>query len=135
MATRERPLSPHLQVYRPMYTMVTSITHRITGVALGVAFLAFAWWLVGLAVGPEYYGYVAHALGSPFGLLVLAGFALAYWYHFCAGIRHLVMDTGRGLEKADARRTSAYVFVATAILTLLTWYAMYALAQRAGGAA
>jgi succinate dehydrogenase / fumarate reductase cytochrome b subunit len=66
---------------------------------------------------------------------VLGGIALAFWYHFCAGIRHLVMDTGRGLEKAEARRSSRYVFAATALLALLTWYAMYALAQRAGGAA
>ena len=88
MAARERPLSPHLQVYRPMYTMVLSISHRITGIALSVAFLAFAWWLVALAIGPESYDRAASALGSPLGLLVIAGCVLAYWYHFCAGIRH-----------------------------------------------
>lgn len=135
MATRERPLSPHLQVYRPMYTMVLSISHRITGIALSVAFVVFAWWLVALAIGPEAYDRAATALGSPFGLLVIAGFVLAYWYHFCAGIRHLIWDTGRMLEKPAARRSALVVLVATVVLTLATFAAMYALAQRAGGAA
>jgi succinate dehydrogenase / fumarate reductase, cytochrome b subunit len=134
MATRERPLSPHLQVYRPMYTMVLSISHRITGIALTVAFLAFAWWLVALAIGPESYDRAASALGSPLGLVVLAGFVLAYWYHFCAGIRHLIWDTGHMLEKPAARRSAVFVLVATVVLTLLTYWAMYALAARAGGA-
>lgn len=135
MATRERPLSPHLQVYRPMYTMATSITHRITGLALAVAFVAFAWWLVALATGPEAYGAFASVAGSSLGLLVLAGFAFAYWYHFCAGIRHLIWDTGRMMEKPDARRSAAIVVAAALVLTLLTLYGMYALVQRAGGAA
>jgi succinate dehydrogenase / fumarate reductase cytochrome b subunit len=135
MATRERPLSPHLQVYRPMYTMALSISHRITGVALSVAFLAFAWWLVALAVGPEYFARVSGILGSPVGLVILAGFALAYWYHFCAGIRHLVFDTGRMLEKPQARQSGLVVIVATLVLTAITLYAMFALAARTGGAA
>jgi succinate dehydrogenase / fumarate reductase cytochrome b subunit len=117
-----------------MYTMVLSISHRITGIALTVAFVAFAWWLVALAIGPESYDRAASALGSPFGLLVLAGFVLAYWYHFCAGIRHLVWDTGHMLEKPAARRSAVFVLAATVVLTLLTYWAMYALAARAGGA-
>jgi succinate dehydrogenase / fumarate reductase cytochrome b subunit len=135
MATRERPLSPHLQIYRPMYTMALSISHRITGVALSVGFLVLAWWLVALAVGPGYYAYVQGVIGSPLGLIAIAGFVLAYWYHFCAGIRHLVFDTGRMLEKPDARRSAVFVLVATAVLTLLSYYAIYALALRNGGAA
>lgn len=131
MAMRERPLSPHLQVYRPMYTMATSITHRITGLALTVAFVAFAWWLVALAGGPESYAGFAAVAGSPLGFLVLVGFALAFWYHFCAGIRHLIWDTGRMLEKPDARRSAAILVVATLLLTALTLVAML----RFGGAA
>lgn len=131
MATRERPLSPHLQVYRPMYTMATSITHRITGLALTVAFLLFAWWLVALASGPESYADAARLIGSPLGFLVLAAFALAFWYHFCAGIRHLIWDTGRMLEKPDARRSAVVVLVATLVLTALTLVAMF----RSGSAA
>jgi succinate dehydrogenase / fumarate reductase cytochrome b subunit len=118
-----------------MYTMALSISHRITGVALSFGFVVLAWWLVALAVGPAYFDYVGRLLGSPLGLLVLAGFALAYWYHFCAGIRHLIFDTGRMLEKPDARRSAAFVLVATAVLTLLTFWAMYALAVRNGGVA
>lgn len=131
MATRERPLSPHLQVYRPMYTMATSIAHRITGLALTVAFVAFAWWLVALASGPDSYAGFARVAGSPLGFLVLAGFAFAFWYHFCAGIRHLVWDTGRMLEKPDARRSAIVLVVATLVLTALTVVAMF----RVGGVA
>jgi succinate dehydrogenase / fumarate reductase cytochrome b subunit len=134
MATRDRPLSPHLQTYRFMYTMALSISHRITGIALSVAFLAFAWWLVALAIGPDAYAHAASLLGSPPGLLVIAGFTLAYWFHFCAGIRHLIWDTGHMLEKPAARRSAVVVLVATVVLTLLTFAAMYALAGRAGGA-
>ena len=131
MAARERPLSPHLQVYRPMYTMVLSISHRITGVALTIGLLLFAWWLLALATGPEAYARAGAFIGSPFGLLILAGFAFAYWYHFCAGIRHLVWDTGRGLEKPQARRSALVVLAATALLTLVS----VVLIVRAGGAA
>jgi succinate dehydrogenase / fumarate reductase cytochrome b subunit len=118
-----------------MYTMALSISHRITGVALSVGFLAFAWWLVALAIGPDYYARVAGILGSPLGLLAFAGFALAFWYHFCAGIRHLVFDTGRMLEKPQARKSAVVVIVATLVLTAITLYAIAALAARTGGAA
>jgi succinate dehydrogenase / fumarate reductase cytochrome b subunit len=135
MATRERPLSPHLQTYRFMYTMALSISHRISGVALSFGFLVLAWWLVSLAIGPAYYDYVAHLLGTPVGLLALAGFVVAFWYHFCAGIRHLIFDTGRMLEKPDARRSAAFVVVGTLVLSLLSFWAVYELAVRNGGAA
>lgn len=126
MQKRERPLSPHLQVYRPMYTMVLSISHRITGVALSVAFLGFAYWLLALATGPETYDRAMRLAGSPVGLLVLAGVAFAFWYHFFAGIRHLVWDTGRMLEKPAARRSAVVVVVATVVLTLATVAAIVA---------
>jgi succinate dehydrogenase / fumarate reductase cytochrome b subunit len=118
-----------------MYTMALSISHRITGIALSLGFLLFAWWLVALAVGPDAYARATRVLGSPLGLVVLAGFAFAYWYHFCAGIRHLVWDTGHMLEKPAARRSAVVVLVATVVLTLLTFWAMWALAARTGGAA
>lgn len=121
---RARPLSPHLQVYRPMYTMALSILHRATGIVLSAALVIYAWWLIALATGPETYDRVATLLGSPLGLLVPAGLALAYWYHFCAGIRHLVWDTGRMMEKPDARRSAVYVVVAALVLTALTVWAM-----------
>jgi succinate dehydrogenase / fumarate reductase cytochrome b subunit len=124
MATRPRPLSPHLQVYRPMYTMVLSITHRATGLALAVALAVLAGWLLALASGPAAYARVRAILGSPLGFLLLAGFVLAFWYHFCNGLRHLHWDIGRGLEKSSARRSGAVVVVATLGLAALTLLAM-----------
>jgi succinate dehydrogenase / fumarate reductase, cytochrome b subunit len=124
MATRPRPLSPHLQVYRPMYTMVTSITHRATGFALAVGLVLLAWWLLALAAGPSAYARVHGLLASPLGFVVLAGFVVAFWYHFCNGLRHLNWDVGRGLEKASARRSAAVVLVATLALAAATLVAM-----------
>jgi succinate dehydrogenase / fumarate reductase cytochrome b subunit len=124
MATRPRPLSPHLQVYRPMYTMVTSITHRATGFALAVGLVLLAWWLLALAAGPSAYARVHGLLASPLGFVVLAGFVVAFWYHFCNGLRHLNWDLGRGLEKASARRSAAVVLVATLALAAATLVAM-----------
>lgn len=135
MATRERPLSPHLQVYRPMYTMVLSIAHRITGLALTASFLLFAYWLVALASGRGAYERATALIGSPLGLLVLAAFTLAFWYHFCAGIRHLVWDTGHMLEKPAARRSAVVVVAATVVLAIVSLAAMFQLYARAGGAA
>ncbi len=124
MATRPRPLSPHLQVYRPMYTMVLSITHRATGFGLALGLALLAWWLLALASGPAAYARVYGLLGSPLGFILLAGFVLAFWYHFCNGLRHLNWDLGRGLEKASARRSGAVVVAATLALSAATLVAM-----------
>ena len=124
MATRPRPLSPHLQVYRPMYTMVTSITHRATGVGLSVGLALLAAWLLALASGPAAYARIRALYGSTPGYLLLAGLVLAFWYHFCNGLRHLNWDTGRGLEKASARRSAAVVLVATLGLSAATLVAV-----------
>jgi succinate dehydrogenase / fumarate reductase cytochrome b subunit len=131
MATRPRPLSPHLQVYRPQYTMVLSILHRATGVVLAVGLLLLAYWLLALASGPAEYAHATRLLASPLGLLVLAGLTLAFWYHFCTGIRHLVWDTGRGLEKAAARRSALIVVVAVLALTAASLAAMLRLGAAA----
>jgi len=113
----QRPLSPHLGVYKFMYTMSLSILHRITGCAAAVGFLLFVWWLVALASGPAAYASAMNALGSPLAKLLLVGFTFSFVYHFCNGIRHLVWDTGRGLERAQARRSGAVVVVAALLLT------------------
>ena len=118
----QRPLSPHLGVYKFSYTMSLSILHRITGVAVSVGFLGFAWWLMALASGPEEYALAMRCLTSPLGKLLLAGFTFGFVYHFCNGIRHLVWDTGRGLERAQARRSGAVVVVAALLLTALVWW-------------
>jgi succinate dehydrogenase / fumarate reductase cytochrome b subunit len=117
-----RPLSPHLGVYKFMYTMALSILHRITGMAASVGFLLFAWWLMALATGHDAYSAIMGFLDSAPGKLVLVGFTFAFVYHFCNGIRHLVWDTGRGLERAQARRSGNLVVVAALALTaLLVW--------------
>lgn len=118
----QRPLSPHLGVYKLSYTMSLSILHRATGVAVSVGFLGFAWWLMALASGPEDYAVAMRCLTSPLGKLLLAGFTFGFVYHFCNGIRHLVWDTGRGLERAQARRSGAVVVVASLLLTALVWW-------------
>ena len=124
MATRPRPLSPHLQVYRPMYTTVLSILHRATGLGLAAGLVLLAWWLLALASGPVAYARVRAILGSPLGYLALAGFVLAFWYHFCNGLRHLNWDLGRGFEKASARRSGALVVVAALALAVATLLVM-----------
>jgi len=116
-----RPLSPHLQVYRLNSGMVMSITHRITGAALTVGTLLLTWWLAAAASGDAAYGAVSGFMRSWFGVLILLGWTAALWYHFFAGIRHLIWDTGRALDKPDAYRTGVAVLAGTAILTAITW--------------
>ena len=128
----QRPLSPHLGVYKFAYTMALSILHRITGVASTVGFLVFAWWLMALSSGPESYAGAMRLLSAPISKLLLAGFAFSFVYHFCNGIRHLVWDTGRGLESAQARRGGVIVIVVALLLTALAlWLGCAALARGA----
>ena len=128
----QRPLSPHLGVYKFAYTMALSILHRITGVASSVGFLVFAWWLMALSSGPESYAGAMRLLSAPIAKLLLAGFAFSFVYHFCNGIRHLVWDTGRGLERAQARRGGVIVIVVALLLTALAlWLGCAALARGA----
>ena len=118
----QRPLSPHLGVYKFSYTMSLSILHRITGVANTVGFLVFAWWLMALASGPAAYAGAMRVLSSPVAKLLLVGFTFSFVYHFCNGIRHLVWDTGRGLERKQARASGIFVIVTAVLLTaLVVW--------------
>jgi succinate dehydrogenase / fumarate reductase cytochrome b subunit len=119
---RERPLSPHLSVYRFMYTMALSIAHRITGVILSVGLLLLAWWLMAAAGDAAGYDTALAVLGSPFVKLLLAGWLLAFVYHLVNGIRHLTWDVGVGMERHEARRSATLAIVATLILfALLAW--------------
>lgn len=128
-----RPLSPHLGVYKFMYTMTLSILHRLTGMAASVGFLLFAWWLMALGSGPEAYAAAMRTLDSPLVKLLIAGIGFSFVYHFCNGIRHLVWDTGRGLERQQARASGSLVVVAALLLSgLLLWFACAALAQPTG---
>jgi succinate dehydrogenase / fumarate reductase cytochrome b subunit len=121
MATRERPLSPHLQVYRKQVQMMTSITHRITGVALAVGALGLVWGLLALAAGPQRWAGFTACAGSPLGLLVLFGFSWALAYHFLNGIRHLVQDAGNGFAIPDFIRSSWISIGGSIVLVVLAW--------------
>ena len=123
MATRERPLSPHLQVYRWQITMTMSILHRASGVILTVGAFAFAWWLMALAEGGDSYARAAACLASPFGKLLLFGFSLSLVYHLLNGIRHLLWDAGWGYEIPEVYRSGWVVSVLTVALTAAIWFA------------
>lgn len=115
-----RPLSPHLSVYKPEWTMVLSISHRITGVALALGATLVAWWLLAAATSPEYFAMVDELLTSWVGNLVLLGSTFALWFHFCNGVRHLAWDAGFGLELREAEKSGKLVVVAAVVLTVLT---------------
>jgi succinate dehydrogenase / fumarate reductase, cytochrome b subunit len=117
----ERPLSPHLQVYRPLINMVMSIVHRITGVALYFGTILLAWWLTAAATGPAYFDYVNGIFGSLPGRVVLFGYTWALMHHMLGGLRHFVWDTGRGYELATIDRLSWGTLVGSVILTAAIW--------------
>ena len=123
MESRNRPLSPHIQVYQPQITSVLSITHRITGVALSVGTLLLVWWLIAAASGPEAYARVQGFAGSWFGYLLLFAWSISLFYHLCNGIRHLFWDAGYGFELPTAYASGWAVIAATAVLTLVAWIA------------
>jgi succinate dehydrogenase / fumarate reductase cytochrome b subunit len=127
---RPRPLSPHLGVYRFMYTMATSIAHRITGVVLSVGLVVLVGWLLAAAAGVEAYASLVALLSSGFVKLLLAGWLLAFCYHLCNGLRHLGWDLGRGLEKAEARRSAGFVVAGTLSLFVIFGWLLFI---RAGG--
>ncbi|SDG09993.1 succinate dehydrogenase subunit C [Limimonas halophila] len=124
MTTRsERPLSPHLQVYRPQLTSALSIFHRITGVFLALGTLLLTAWLVAAASGPHAFAAVQGFIGSILGYLLLLGWSAALFYHLANGIRHLFWDAGYGFELVNAYRSGYAVLAATAVLTLAAWVA------------
>ena len=125
MGKRERPLSPHLQVYRPQITSVMSILHRGTGVVLSLGAFALAWWLLAVAQGGAAYERAAASLASPLGLIALAGFSLALVFHLLNGLRHLSWDIGWGLEIDDVYRSGYAVAVLTVVLTAAIWFVAF----------
>lgn len=126
MTTRNRPLSPHLQVYRLPITAWISISFRATGVFLVIGTLLLAYWLGAAAYGPETYARAQAFIGSWFGILLLLGWSFSLFFHFCNGVRHLVWDSGWGFEKAQYNLTSRVVLIAAGVLTLLSWIAGFA---------
>jgi succinate dehydrogenase / fumarate reductase cytochrome b subunit len=121
----KRPLSPHLQVYRPQLTSMLSIAHRGTGIALAVGALYLVWWLVAIAAGPEAYATVSDFSGSIIGRLLLLGWTFALFYHLANGIRHLIWDAGLGLD-LKSTYMSGWLVVATSVaLTVIAWVVAY----------
>ena len=120
MPSQSRPLSPHLQVYRPMYTMVLSISHRASGVFQSVGLLLVTYWLVAAASGASAYATAGKFFGNPLVKLAIAAWIVAFWFHFFAGLRHLVWDAGFGFEKQTARRSGRLVVVLAALASLFT---------------
>lgn len=121
MTAGKRPLSPHLQVYRPQITSVLSISHRFTGGVLAVGLLLLVYWLAALAAGEAAYANALGILGSwPVQVVLFLG-VFAFFYHLCNGIRHLWWDTGRGFEIAQVYRSGWIVLLASAALTLIAW--------------
>ena len=121
MISDPRPLSPHLQIYRWQLTSVLSILHRLTGIALAVGAILLVSWLGAAADGPASFAKMQWFLGSWIGLLVLFGWSVALFYHLCNGIRHLVWDTGRGLDLKNVYLGGWSVLAATMALTVVAW--------------
>ena len=125
MAHRERPLSPHLQIYRPEITSALSILHRLTGVALAAGTVILVWWLVAAAAGGEAFALINGLIGSLVGQVLLVGWTFALFYHLSNGIRHLAWDIGYGFDLRVLRRTGLLVVAAAVTLTAITWGLAY----------
>jgi succinate dehydrogenase / fumarate reductase, cytochrome b subunit len=123
MTTRNRPLSPHLQIYRLPLLALVSITHRITGVGLVLGLVVLAYWLGSAASGPEAFASAQHLFGSPIGYLLLFGWTVALFFHLCHGIRHILWDTGWGYEIPQAYASAKVALIAAAVLTVVAWVA------------
>jgi len=122
MASPDRPLSPHLQIYRWQWTMSLSILHRATGVALVAGAFGVVWWLLALAGDAGGYQDFAECIGSPLGMIATAGFIACLAFHFFNGIRHLLWDTGWGLDLPTAFRTGMIVIVLSVLsFAALAW--------------
>ena len=120
----DRPLSPHLQIYRWYLTMMMSIAHRTTGILLSASLIFLTWWLLALASGPEAFGSISWLVDSWFGGLLLFVWTYVVFQHMCTGIRHLAWDAGYGFELKAAYRSGYVVFAAAGVLTLVTWIAV-----------
>jgi succinate dehydrogenase / fumarate reductase cytochrome b subunit len=120
-----RPISPHLQVYKPQLTSVTSILHRFSGIALSAGVLYLLCWLIAAANGAESFDALQSFNGSFIGRVLLFGWSVAFFYHLLNGIRHLAWDAGFGFELPAAAKSGYAVIIGTAILTIAAWVIGY----------
>jgi succinate dehydrogenase / fumarate reductase cytochrome b subunit len=120
-----RPLSPHLQIYRRTLTMMMSIIHRATGIALYAGTLLLVWWLIAAATSDAYFDMVQAVFGSWIGRLVLFGFTWALVHHVAGGIRHLIWDTGRAFDLPTVEVVARITLAASIIITIALWVIAY----------
>ena len=121
-ATKSRPLSPHLTIWRWGPGMLISILHRATGIALSIAGLAIlTWWLLAIALGADAYAKFVKLAMHPVGLVILIGLSWSFFQHLLSGIRHLVMDTGAGFELDTNKRFAVLTLVGSVLLTAALW--------------
>lgn len=121
MESMKRPLSPHLQIYKPQLTSVLSITHRMTGVLLSIGVLILTVWLIGLAIGEQAYVVLQQHFHAWYGKLLLIGFVFSLYYHLANGIRHLIWDMGVGLDISTVYKTGYIVVAFSIIMTIITF--------------
>jgi succinate dehydrogenase / fumarate reductase cytochrome b subunit len=119
--TNNRPLSPHLQIYKPIPTMVMSIVHRITGAALAAGTILLAWWLIAAASGKPYFDWVSWLFGTWIGLIVLFGYTWALIHHMLGGLRHFMWDMGHGFDKHFTTKVARIMPIVSICLTVLVW--------------
>ena len=124
-ASRPRPLSPHLQIWRPTLTMTMSIVHRITGAGLYFGTLLVAWWLIAASSGANAYAAVEGFFGSIFGKFILFGYTWALLHHMLGGIRHLIWDAGYGLGPTEREWLTLATVIGSVGLTVILWFVGY----------
>lgn len=127
MPSDNRPLSPHIQIYRPQLTSVLSFTHRVTGVALSVGSPLLVFWLLAAAAGPRSYSALHGFLASWFGLVLLLGWTFSLFFHLCNGVRHLFWDAGFGFDLERIYASGWAVVAISAGMTLVAWVLSFAI--------
>ena len=120
----ERPLSPHIGIYKWQITMFMSIMHRVTGVFLSIGLLLLTLWLLAIATGGEQYAQLMDFLRTPFGRLLMIGWSYAFFYHLCNGIRHLFWDSGKGFEIDQVKSSGVFAIIVSILLTIATWFVL-----------
>ena len=125
-AAPTRPLSPHLQIYQPMLTMMMSIAHRVTGGALYVGTLLLAWWLIAASADARTFSTVSWFMGSWLGLLILFGFSWALFHHLLGGLRHALWDAGYGLDHPEREYLAQGTLIGGVALTIVVWIIYFA---------
>ncbi len=125
MSAKQRPLSPHLSVYKFRITSTLSILHRMTGVVMSIGAIAFVWWLFAVASGPEAYATFTAVAGSIIGKIAIAGWLFTFFYHLCNGVRHLFWDAGKGFAIEQARASGWTVVTVSALATAAAWFVAF----------